>query len=125
RRGREPDVAIHGLGLIRELIGDAEPDVQKALAWALRSMAGIDRTATTKFLEAEAKTAAGTDDGHRAWVIRDTLPKIDEADGARIRVRLTGIHRRAGVSSTSRAAETAARFGKGILGHPMPEPPLV
>src|SRR5207249_6118487 len=55
----------HGLGLIGELIGDAEPDVQKALAWALRSMAAVDLAATTAFLDAEASQAAETNDGHR------------------------------------------------------------
>ena len=31
RRGREPDVAATRLELLRQLMGDAEPDVQKAL----------------------------------------------------------------------------------------------
>jgi 3-methyladenine DNA glycosylase AlkD len=124
RRGREPDVAVHGLGLIRELIGDAEPDVQKALAWALRSMAGVDRAATTAFLDEEATRAAAAADGHRAWVIRDALPKLAPADAEPIRTRLAGIRRHAGDPSTSRAAETASRFGTGLLGGPMPEPPL-
>jgi len=124
RRGREPEVARHGLGLIRDLIGDAEADVQKALAWALRSLAGVDRVATTAFLVEEAVTAAATDDGHRAWVIRDALVKLDPADAEAIRSRLDGIRRHAGAPSTSRAAEAAARFGGGVLGMPMPEPPL-
>jgi 3-methyladenine DNA glycosylase AlkD len=124
RRGRQPDVAVHGLGLIRDLIGDAEPDVQKALAWALRSLAGVDRTATTSFLVAEADQAATTADGHRAWVIRDALSKLDPAHANRIRARLAGLRRRAGESSTSRASETAERFGAGLLGRPLPEPPL-
>jgi len=124
RRGRQPEVAVHGLGLIRELLGDAEPDVQKALAWALRSMAAIDRPATASFLDGEAVETATAADGHRAWVIRDALPKLDPVDAARIRARLTGIRRRAGAPSTSRAAETASRFGAGLLGRPMPEPPL-
>jgi 3-methyladenine DNA glycosylase AlkD len=125
RRGRQPEVADHGLGLIRDLIGDAEPDVQKALAWALRSMAAVDRAATTAFLAAEAETAAATDDGLRAWVIRDALPKVDPADADRIRARLEGLRRHAGARSTSRAAEAAERFGQGVgLGRPMPEPPL-
>jgi 3-methyladenine DNA glycosylase AlkD len=124
RHGRTPEVAAHGLGLIRELIGDAEPDVQKALAWALRSMAAIDRPATTAFIEAEAEQAAASDDGNRAWVIRDALSKIDSTDADRIRDRLAGVRRRAGSASTSRAAETAGRFGAGNLGRPMPEPPL-
>ena len=124
RRGRTPEVAAHGLDLVRELIGDREPDVQKALAWALRSMAGVDPTATTAFLERETIEAEAAADGHRAWVIRDALPKLDPLDAARIRDRLAGIRRRAGAPSTSRAAETATRFAAGLLGHPMPEPPL-
>jgi len=124
RRGRTPEVATHGLGLIGELIGDHEPDVQKALAWALRSMAGVDLAATTAFLSDEADTAASTEDGHRAWVIRDALPKIEPVVAERLRGRLEGIRRRPGAPSTSRAAEAAARFDDGRLGMPMPEPPL-
>ena len=124
RRGRTPEVAEHGLGLIRELIGDDEPDVQKALAWALRSMAAIDVAATTAFLEAEAETAARTGDGHRAWVIRDALTKVDPADAAALRTRLDGIRRRAAAPPSSRASDIADRFGRGLLGRPVEEPPL-
>jgi 3-methyladenine DNA glycosylase AlkD len=124
RRGRLPEVATHGLGLIRELIGDAEPDVQKALAWALRSMAAVDRPATSAFLESESVIATRTMDGQRARVIRDALPKLDATDAARIRGRLEGIRRRPGSPATSRASETAARFGAGMLGQPVEEPPL-
>jgi 3-methyladenine DNA glycosylase AlkD len=124
RRGRTAEVASHGLGLIHDLVGDAEADVQKALAWALRSLAGIDRAATTAFLDAESTTAAATGDGHRAWVIRDALGKLEPADAARIRARLDGVRRRDGAPATSRAAEIADRLGEGLLGRPMPEPPL-
>jgi 3-methyladenine DNA glycosylase AlkD len=124
QRGRAPEVANHGLGLIRDLIGDAEPDVQKALAWALRSMAGVDLATTTAYLEAEAAIATETNDGHRAWVVRDVLAKLDLDDAARIRATLDGIRRRANAPATSRAATTAARFGAGLLGRPMEEPPL-
>jgi 3-methyladenine DNA glycosylase AlkD len=124
RRGRTAEVASHGLGLIRELIGDAEPDVQKALAWALRSLAGVDRSASTAFLDDESTIAAASNDGHRAWVIRDALVKVDAADADRIRARLDGIRRRGGAPATSRATEIAGRLGKGLLGRPMPEPPL-
>lgn len=123
-RGRRSEVAAHGLGLVTELIGDAEPDVQKALAWALRSMAGVDRDATTRFLDAEASLAASAADGHRAWVIRDALVKLDPADADRIRARLAGIRRRTSAPATSRASEIAQRFGAGLTGVPMPEPPL-
>jgi len=124
RRGRDPEVAANGLGLIGDLIGDDEADVQKALAWALRSMAGVDRKATTEFLDTESELAARTGDGHRTWVIRDALVKLDAADADRIRARLDGIRRRSGAPATSRAAGIAGRFGDGILGQPMPEPPL-
>jgi 3-methyladenine DNA glycosylase AlkD len=124
RRRRDPEVARRGLELIRELIGDAEPDVQKALAWALRSMALVDRPATTAFLREEAETARQTGDGHRTWVIRDVLSKLDPADASEIRAAVDGIRRASGAPSTSRASEAAARFGGGRLGMPVPEPPL-
>jgi 3-methyladenine DNA glycosylase AlkD len=124
RRGREPLVAQHGLGLIAQLIGDAEPDVQKALAWALRSLTVVDREVVTTWCETEAARAAQTADGHRAWVIRDVLPKLDERRATAIRASLDGIRRRPGSPSTSSAAQAADRFGQGMLGAPQPEPPL-
>jgi 3-methyladenine DNA glycosylase AlkD len=122
--GRDPVVARRGLQLLGLLIGDAEPDVQKALAWAYRSMAMIDPAATAVALEGEARLAAETTDGHRAWVIRDALTKLDPAHAARLRARLDGLRRRPGAPSTSAAAATAARFVDLPLGGPMPEPPL-
>jgi 3-methyladenine DNA glycosylase AlkD len=123
-RGREPEVARHGLALIHELIGDNEPDVQKALAWALRSLTLVDLPATTAFLSAQTDLAASSDDGQRAWVVRDALPKLDPTDAERIRARLEGIRRHAGGANTSRAGQTAARFDDGRLGAPIPQPPL-
>jgi len=123
--GRRPDVARHGLEILGQLIGDAEPDVQKALAWAYRSMALVDRAATTATLDHESEIARATGDGYRAWVIRDALVKLDEVDAARIRARLEGLRRRPGAPSTSIAAATAARFASDLpLGMPVPEPPL-
>jgi hypothetical protein len=87
-----------------QLIGDEEPDVQKALSWALRSLADLDRPATTSFLEREAQIARATGDGHRAWVIRDTLTKLAAPDAAGLRAALEGIRRRPGLASTSLAA---------------------
>jgi 3-methyladenine DNA glycosylase AlkD len=124
RRGREAIVAEHGLELIGQLIGDDEPDVQKALAWALRSLVLVDREAVTRFCEDQATRAAGQDDGHRAWVIRDALPKLDDTSAAAIRARLDGIRRRPGAPASSAAAAAAERFGQGMLGRPQPEPPL-
>ena len=122
--GRGAIVAEHGLGLVGQLIGDAEPDVQKALAWALRSLALVDGTAVATFCAREAERAAAADDGHRAWVIRDALAKLPLEVAEPIRGRLVGIRRRPGAPSTSTAAAAAERFGGGLLGRPQPEPPL-
>ncbi len=124
RRGRTPDVASRGLELLGQLMGDAEPDVQKALAWAYRTLTAVDREATTAALRAETDIAAKTADGHRAWVIRDTLPKLDPADAEHIRHALAGIRKRAGAPPTSTAAATAARFGGLPDPANYPEPPL-
>ncbi len=72
----------------------------------------------------EAETARATADGHRAWVVRDTLQKLPAATAADLRARLDGIRRRPGAPSTSRAAATAAQFAGMGLGRDMPEPPL-
>jgi hypothetical protein len=114
----------HGLALVGQLIGDAEPDVQKSLAWALRELARVEPAAVAAFCRAEADQAATTVDGHRAWVLRDTLAKLPPSDAAAIRARLAGIRRSAGAPATSRAAATAAAFASAGLGRPLPEVPL-
>jgi 3-methyladenine DNA glycosylase AlkD len=124
RLGRRRDIARHGLDLIGQLLGDDEPDVQKALAWALRSLTLVDRDAVAAFCERESIRAAEDSDGHRAWVIRDALAKLETAAAGPIRARLDGIRRRPGAPSTSAAAAAAARFGGGATGQPLPEPPL-
>ena len=124
RRGRDPAVARHALPLLGQLMGDSEPDVQKALAWAYRAMAQIEREATTSALRAEADRAAAARDGHRAWVIRDSLTKLDPIAAEELRAQLEGVRKRPGAPTTSDAAETASRFG-GLpdpIAHP--EPPL-
>jgi len=105
----EQDAAIvgHGLAALRQLIGDEEPDVQKALSWALRNLAALDRAAVTRFLQTETETARRTNDGHRAWVVRDALSKLEPDSAARLRTDLDGIRRRPGAASTSRAAAAA------------------
>ena len=124
RRGRDPDVAVHALPLLGQLIGDAEPDVQKALSWAYRSLTVVDPGATEAALRAETDRAASTADGHRAWVIRDTLSKLDPATADDLRDRLAGIRRHADAPSTSAAADTIARFGRLPDPRQHPEPPL-
>jgi 3-methyladenine DNA glycosylase AlkD len=124
RAGRAPEVAAHALPILATLIGDADPDVQKALSWAYRSLTVVDPAATSGALEREASEAARTHDGLRAWVIRDALPKLPPETAARIRERIDGLRRRPGAGPTSRAAELAHRFEGMGLGRPIPEPPL-
>jgi 3-methyladenine DNA glycosylase AlkD len=124
KAGHQPAVATHGLEILGTLIGDAEPDVQKALAWAYRSMAGVDLGATTAALSTEAATAVRTHDGLRAWVVRDAAPKLAPVDAVALRSQVEGIRRKPGVEPTSRAAELAHRFEGMGLGRRMPEPPL-
>ncbi len=119
RAGREPVVARRGLDVVGSLIGDASPDVQKALSWALRSLAIVDVAAVTGFCRAEAARARAEADGARAWVVRDTLEKLDPADAADLRAWLEGVRRRPNAPSTSVAAATAARYGA------LPEPASV
>lgn len=124
RAATDRSVVDRALGLLAELIGDAEPDVQKALSWAYRSLADADRPAALAALELETAVAARTDDGHRAWVIRDSLSKLGSADAERLRAALDGIRRRPGVGPTSRAASIAADFAGLGLGRALPQPPL-
>ena len=106
-------------------MGDAAPDVQKALSWAYRSLAPIDQDATVAALRHETDLAVATGDGHRAWVIRDSLSKLDPLAADELRTRLEGIRKRPGAPSTSTASAMAARFGG--LPDPIyhPEPPLI
>ena len=87
-------------------------------------MALVDLPATTSALEREATLARETDDGNRAWVVRDSASKLAPADAERLKGLLAGIRRRRGAPSTSEAAELAGRFAEMHLGRPMPEPPL-
>jgi 3-methyladenine DNA glycosylase AlkD len=108
--GRDRPVIDRGLTLMGQLIGDAEPDVQKALSWALRTLATLDPASTARFLEVETRTARQTADGHRAWVIRDSVTKLPMEAAARLRADLDGVRRRPGAPSTSLAAAAAAQF---------------
>lgn len=124
RLGREPAIATRGIAIIGDLIGDAEPDVQKSLSWALRSLTLVHPAAVASFVAGQATLARTSDDGMRAWVIRDTLMKLPPAVATETRSQLDGIRRRPHAGSTSRAAETAARFADLPLGRPAAQPPL-
>jgi 3-methyladenine DNA glycosylase AlkD len=124
RTGRGRELVPTALGLLEQLMGDAEPDVQKALAWAYRSLAQRDPVATTAALRHQTDLAVEQDDGHRAWVVRDSLVKLVPGDADELRGSLAGIRKRAGRPSTSPAATTAARFGELPDPTHHPEPPL-
>jgi len=112
RQRRQELARTPGLTLIKSLIGDSEPDVQKALSWALRSWWEVDPFGTREFIRQEAMRAKSENDGHRAWVLRDalSLPGIDSGFVEEIRDRLDGVRRTPGAPSTSAAAEIAAQF---------------
>ena len=124
RTDRDPGLPGRALALLGQLIGDAEADVQKALSWAYRSLAQLDRDAVTAILEDETDRAAATADGHRAWVIRDSLSKLEATVADRLRDRLTGIRKRPGAAPTSLAAEISSGFGGLPDPTTHPEPPL-
>jgi 3-methyladenine DNA glycosylase AlkD len=124
RTGRDAALPERALTLLGRLIGDAEPDVQKALSWAYRSLAQLDPAATTRALEDETNLAVTSADGHRAWVIRDSLSKLEPGVAELLRGRLAGIRKRAGAAATSQAAETATQFGALPDPSMHPEPPL-
>lgn len=119
-----PGIVLKGLPILRELIGDADPEVQRAMAWAYRTLAGLDREGTTTALRAEAAAAVASGDGHRAWVVREALPRLDPDVAAELKPQLAAVRRRSTSPATSRAAEIAGRFSDLPLGRPVADPPL-
>jgi 3-methyladenine DNA glycosylase AlkD len=107
------------LMIIKSLIGDGDEQVQKSLSWALREWTAVEPAEVGRLLQHEAAQAAQTDDGNRAWVIRDALSSQPAPLASEIRSVLSGIRRRHGAPSTSEAAAIAARFAEG--GTPLAE----
>jgi 3-methyladenine DNA glycosylase AlkD len=124
RAQRSRLAASGGLMLIESMIGDDAPEVQKALSWALRNWAQVDRAGTVALIEREARRAAGTGDGHRAWVVRDSLAVLELDDARALRELLSGIRRQARAPSTSRAHEAAAALAGLPDAHTLAEAPL-
>ncbi len=114
-RQRRPELAsARALDLVRSLIGDASETVRKSLSWALRSWREVDPRGVDELLEDEARRAATTNDGNRAWVIRDALKEqrtpVPTPVAARVRKMLIGVRRAPGSRSTSEASDIASRF---------------
>ena len=125
RRGRDPEVARRAIPILGQLIGDAEPDVQKALSWAYRSLARgrprrHDRRRSAPRPSGPPPRTTAIGPGSSATASR----KLDPAVAADLRGRLDGIRKRPGAPTTSTAAETAARFGELPDPAMFPEPPL-
>jgi 3-methyladenine DNA glycosylase AlkD len=98
------------LELVSVLMGDADDQVQKALSWALREWSRVDRLPVEHLLDRETTIAARTGDGHRAWVIRDSLVLIDPRVAWELHARLAGLRRRVSSPSTSEASKAAISF---------------
>ena len=102
------------MDLLRQLMGDADVMVQKALSWAIREWTRVAPETTAAFLRAEAAVAAETADGARAWVIRDALSNQPADMAAAMREQLSGIRRDPAAPSTSIAAVRAAEFSAAL-----------
>ena len=112
RDGLRPDAVQRALELVRQLMGDAEVMVQKALSRAIREWTPVDPEATATFLQDETTIAAEQRDGARARVIRDSLSKQPPPLAADLKTRLEGIRRSAKAPSTSIASSQAAAFAE-------------
>jgi 3-methyladenine DNA glycosylase AlkD len=112
KRQRTTLASTPGLTLIKSLLGDAEADVQKALSWALRSWNEVDQSGVATLLRDEATVARKSDDGHRAWVLRDALtwPGTHPLVARDVRAELDGVRRRPGDPSSSSASAVAGAF---------------
>ena len=114
RDGLRPDALERALEMLRQLMGDNEPMVQKALPWAIREWTPVAADAVAAFLRAETETAAQGRDGFRAWVIRDSLSNPPDDLARELRVRLEGIRRVAKAPPTSIASTQAAAFAAAL-----------
>ena len=104
------------LSMLRQLMGDAEVVVQKALSWAIREWTRVDPSRTRDLIVAETAIAADQRDGARAWVIRDALSNQEPVLADRVRAKLAGIRRDRNAPSTSIAAGHAAGFSAALAG---------
>jgi 3-methyladenine DNA glycosylase AlkD len=104
------------LDLLRLLMGDREPPVQKAMSWAVREWTRVDPDAVAQMLFEESDLAVAGADGARAWVIRDSLSHQPAELGAALRIRLEGLRRDRWAPSTSIAAGRSARFAAALAG---------
>jgi hypothetical protein len=118
RRGELRGVALErALGLLGQLMGDAQTMVQKALSWAIREWSRVDAIATAAFLRTQGALAVAGRDGARAWVIRDSLSHQPASLTGELRTALHGLRRDPQAASTSTAAAHSERFAALIEAH--------
>ena len=125
RTGRGPELVPTALALLEQLMGDAEPDVQKALAWAYRSLAQRDRRrdhggAAPPDRPAPWSTPTATAHGSSATACRSSRrpTRATCAHDSRASASVPARHR------PPAAATTAAGFGGLPDPRYHPEPPL-
>jgi 3-methyladenine DNA glycosylase AlkD len=111
---RDEAVVTRGLGLIERLMGDPAPDVQKALSWAIRSLAQLDTATVVSFARTQTEIARAESDGNRAWVLRDSLSKFPDDTAANLRAALEGLRRGSNTTSTPRAATSVVVFTRAM-----------
>ncbi|MFV2065286.1 MAG: DNA alkylation repair protein, partial [Chloroflexota bacterium] len=107
----------HAFELLRQLIGDASPMVQKALSWAIREWSRVDADGATALLREQTAIAVEQHDGNRAWVVRDALSSAPPELGAELRSHLVGVRRDHHAISTSIAAGQTAAFASAVRAH--------
>jgi 3-methyladenine DNA glycosylase AlkD len=110
------EASERALGLVGMLMGDAEPVVQKSLAWAIREWTPVDPEGVASLLREEARLAWTNSDGARAWVIRETCARQPAELVGELRSSLAGVRRQRSAASTSIAAVTSARFATLVRG---------
>lgn len=104
------------MDMLRQLAGDAEEMVQKALSWAIREWTNVDPELTADLLREQTAIAVARNDGARAWVIRDALSNQPPDLADSLRRQLVGLRRDRQAPSTSIAAGRAATFAAALAG---------
>jgi hypothetical protein len=114
RQHRSQLQSAPALDPVRSLVGDGSETVRKSLSWALRSWREVDPRGVDELLRSEARRAAETNDGNRAWVVRDAIKEqrtpVPAPLAAELRALLVGVRRAPGNRSTSEASAIAAKF---------------
>lgn len=113
--------ARRSLDLCASLLGDARPEVQTALARAIRAWCRAVPEVGGSFVEAAARAAEESADGQRAWVLRRAATGLEPGRAHAVRARLAGLRRSPSGRDTSLAHAAVAAFAAG--GFRLPDAP--